>query len=91
MEILRFIKWWWYQRESVERFWTAFAAWAIISFLLIFPLGILAVVVWLAGIFLVMVGALMLSVFRSVQNQWNKFQEAREREAQQILRRLGGK
>lgn len=91
MEILKFIKWWWKNRDTNER--VLIGALAIVFTL---PLGIwfFGVAALLAVLLLVLVlllGFIAYTIYNGIRNQWRLFNEAKEAEAQEIIDRLAGK
>jgi hypothetical protein len=91
MDILRFVKWWWNQRNSSERLITFFLSSFVVLFIGIYFFGLKALLLYLAGIVTCLIGFLLNQLRIAIMEQWDKFQVEREREAQQIIARLGGR
>jgi hypothetical protein len=69
---------------------SSFWIWTALLIPSLFVFGFKAILIWLCGIVLCLIGFLLTQMVLAVMGQWNKFKQEREREAQQIIARLGG-
>jgi Ca2+/Na+ antiporter len=90
MEVFRFVKWWWKLRTENEKFMFC----AILAMLFVFIgmaiFGLKFLSIILLGSILALFVFLMYKLFSGIRNQWKKYKQDRDEEAQAIVHVLSG-
>lgn len=90
MDIVRFIGWWWKQRNNSEKTLTVFLVWLAFLIPNLFIFGLKGFLIFFAGVVFTVALYLLNQIRLAILGQWEKYQFEREREAERIIQRLGG-
>jgi threonine/homoserine/homoserine lactone efflux protein len=91
MEIIRFLKWWWYKLDTAQRVLVSIISWILfIGINTYFTSFLAAIATFFAGLGIAGAAYLIYQLYRSVLGQWTSYKEHKEMEAVRIVNKLRG-
>lgn len=91
MEILKFIKWWWNNRDTPEKFLAVFLTMVVLLPLNIWLFGPVSLLVFFGILLTILFVSALYSLIKGIKNQWLTYKKVQEEEAQEIVDRLAGR
>ena len=83
-----FVKWWWKKKYKYEKISLLLVFYTSMCLLSGIFFGIYAILFYIASMIAVIVGHIVYSLIQGVKKEWQKYQDLKDQESQEIMYRL---
>lgn len=88
---MSFARWYWNRINAGEKTLIALGSWILICVLMSFFIGSIALLYFIAGIFLAAIGFVFYQLSAGIRGHFAKYKREYEREQEELVRRLKGR